>query len=94
MSIKIIVRFWAVGSLKKEHALTSAAYQRCFMIMPVDIGIDMPIQRNKQTKGLVFEKYLDRTLVLGVHQHSDRPANKIHRRFKEFAVDTDTAVIG
>ena len=63
------------------------------MTIPVRVGIDMPIQRNKQTKRLVLKKDLDASLIFTVHQHSDRPANKIHRRFKKFAVDTYTAVI-
>ena len=57
------------------------------------VGIDMPVQRNKETKRLVLEKHLDLTLIFTVHQHSDRPSYKVHRRFKKFAVDTYTAVI-
>ena len=65
------------------------------MIVPVDMNIDMPVQSNKQSVGLVFKKDLD-LLTLGVviHQHSDRPSYKIHRRLKEFTVDTDGAVKG
>lgn len=64
-----------------------------FMVMPVKIGIDMPVQRNKQSKGLVFEKDLDGTFLLGVYQQRDCPANKVHRRFIEFAGKTYTAII-
>ena len=73
--------------------MTCLLIDAVFLAVPVKIGIDMPVQKNKQSKGFVFIKDLDGTFFVGIYQQGDRPANKIHRRLIEFSRDTDAAVI-